>query len=152
MYENAAKSNLRSVFELQLPTQFYRGITRAFQLFVWKKEEHSRLRFPSKEDTVLLFSEYIEDYCTEGTTAVSFTELLKNFRARDMKEDYLRALVQKYDAFEPDPSWNYLVGGKTTEIEKMKAAMEKENNSPHVLGQLLEDLESRIEQIILDQV
>jgi len=147
----AAKSNLRSVFELQLPTQFYRGITRAFQLFVWKKEEHSRLRFPSKEDTVILFSEYIKDY-HEGTTTVPFTELLKNFRARDMQEDYLMALVQKYDAFEPDPNWNYLVGGTTTEIEKMKAAMEKENNSPDVLGQLLEDLESRIDQIILDQV
>ena len=148
----AAKSNLRSVFELQLPIQFYRGITRAFQLLVWKKEEHSRLRFPSKEDTVRLFSEYMKDYCTEGTTAVPFTELLKNFRARDIEEDFLRALVQKYDAFEPDPNWNYLVGGTTTEIEKMKAAMEKEDNSPHVLGQLLDDLESRIDQIILDQV
>mmetsp|Transcript_30393 Transcript_30393/g.49080 ORF Transcript_30393/g.49080 Transcript_30393/m.49080 type:complete len:787 (+) Transcript_30393:179-2539(+) len=145
MYEQAARSNLQEVVQLQVYQQVHRGLVRSLQFFVKNKEQHPQLRFPAIEDVLTLFAGY------RDTPIMPYSELRKKLRDKNIPEDLLVALIEKFNAFQPDPDWHYLTGASTVEIDAQREALDKEDSDPAVLGAFLDDLEDRLQQILADQ-
>mmetsp|Transcript_46808 Transcript_46808/g.111441 ORF Transcript_46808/g.111441 Transcript_46808/m.111441 type:complete len:812 (-) Transcript_46808:151-2586(-) len=146
MLERALKSNLSQAVTLTFPEQVYRGLVRSMQLLIPNHESHSRLKYPPKDEILNLFSD-CEEY-----EIMTLSELHKRFQDKSITEEMLNAIIERYEAFQPDPDWIHLMENQTN-IEAMARieATEQENNDPAVLAVVCDDLDTRLDQLINDQ-
>jgi TRAP-type mannitol/chloroaromatic compound transport system permease small subunit len=140
--EHDPHSRLHELVNIGVFEQAYRGVTRSMQYFVKDKPNHPQLRFPDLPTLLQLMSEF------DDTPVISYSDFRKRLKHRNIPEGLLIDILEKYDAFQHDPQWQYLEMENQEEIDAANEA--NAGTAPVQLAELLDDMEDRVERVLTD--